>query len=200
MHFNYIKIIITVMSFIMALSVSAQDFKVGVEGGIGLSTMKYHIAQPSINMGVVGDYHFNDDWMLDASLKLCSRNKKMDTSPASELKSDPYYLELPIHIAKKFYPSENINIYVGVGPMIGYGLFGNTKETMIGNVNGETVTKVRTEKYFDSQLRLEHGFSVKAGVDIKKHYRVSLGYNLMNHGGSSSNNSHNLSLNLGYIF
>lgn len=197
------KLFITLFISVLALgSASAQgEFKVGVEAGAGLSMRSDHETCPSYNFGIIGEYHFNKDWMLDGSLKLSSRNSKYQIAPGdNKVECDPHYLELPIHVAKKFNVSDNTTLFVGAGPMIGYGLFGNTKARMSGIINGEKVTEVRTEKYFDTHLNLEHGFSIKAGVDIKKGYRLSVGYNMVNHGGHSSNSSHNLSLNLGYIF
>lgn len=203
------KIFITLFISVLALgSASAQnEFKLGVEAGAGVSLHQGqdNKARPSFSLGLIGEYHLSEDWMLDASLKLCSRHDRNE-SRADYIQYDyiststPYYLELPVLVAKKYKVSDCATFFVGAGPMIGYGLGGNYKYTWTQPIDGKLTTQEGTEKYFDRNNRFEHGFSAKVGLDISNNYRVSVGYNMMNHGSTSSNNSHNLSLNFGYIF
>ncbi len=100
---------------------------------------------------------------------------------------NPYYLEIPVHVGYSHIINQNFKFFYEMGPYLAVGLFGKT--------DGQTV--------FDDLgfRRFDMGLGLRTGVDIYKHYSVSLGFDvglLNTQKGTGANK--NFYLSVGYKF
>lgn len=141
--------------FVAAVSVTAQ-VRTGVEAGVnvshGFDTSK---TRAGFNVGLTGEYGFADNWLVDAALKLSSQpcadsfmagfdNPGSSMTANMELSYTPYYLTLPVRIGYRMSIAGDMKVTVGVGPMIGAGLFGrgHVRSTVAGNAAASVDYKI----------------------------------------------------------
>jgi hypothetical protein len=92
------------------------------------------------------------------------------------LKTTANYLEIPMHVGYKHAINENLSIFGEAGPYIAFGLFGKMDVMEVDILSSTDVIQINT---FDSEFglnRFDIGVGLKAGVEIKKKYTVSIGY------------------------
>lgn len=110
------------------------------------------------------------------SLKGCSQ----DRLELGTIKTNPYYLDIPIHFGYKHNITRNVSVFGEVGPYFGIGLFGKhkLKEVTITDVEGSHVKEDYEENVFaDNGLkRFDFGLGFRIGAELQKRYSVSLGY------------------------
>ncbi|MDR1201440.1 MAG: PorT family protein [Tannerellaceae bacterium] len=158
---------------IAAISANAQAQALPLEGVVGLNSsnmgdigskigfhlgVKTDIALPSVSNGV----YANAGALLSskgASVKIYDITYKVDA----------YYLEIPVHIGYKTALNDDFFLYGEAGPYLAFGLFGKAG--------------VDKEKYntFGSAeegglKRFDLGLGIKVGLEIKKKYTLSIGY------------------------
>lgn len=193
---------------IMAVLPSFAQFRVGVEAGFNLShAIDTNKTKPGFNVGVTGDYSFNNHWYVDAALKLSSQPCGYDeewayyndpeTKYHSIKNSTPYYLTLPVRAGYKFALSSKTQMSVAVGPMIGVGLFTH------GTFQDENLKINLKENSFDtfSTSRFEYGANARVGFEFNKHYQIGAEYNLLHISGTSAyDNLGIFAVNIGYKF
>ena len=80
------KIILLTLSFILTVSINAQDFKFGVTGGMNLNSITNNENKIGYNVGVKGEYFFKEDKGLYLDMGIMVTNKNWET---------PYYYNLP---------------------------------------------------------------------------------------------------------
>lgn len=195
------KFLIIAACVVAALPSFAQ-FRVGVEAGYNLShdfdTSK---TRSGFNVGVTGDYSFNDHWYVDAALKLSSQpcgdsfyfayNNDLTQTSLINYNATPYYLTLPVRAGYKFAISNNSKLSVAVGPMVGLGLFGCSSYHDANIQNHFTNT-------FSDGNRMEYGANARLGLELSKHYQIGLEYSLLNT--QKYDNMGVFSVNFGYKF
>ena len=205
---------------IMALAVSSLSSQSKLKGGIDAG---FNVSFPSnsskakcgFSFGGFGEISFNDRWYIDAGLKLSLRtlewqndNIIINTDYIHIVKASPYSLIIPIHAGYKHPVSDIVNLFVGIGPYIGTGLWGKGHcviETSSESNVDYRAENVYTDKYMKMR-RFEVGIDAVAGIEIFNHYRISLGYqrqfNNFNDGVylTYRNHAQVLSIALGYKF
>ncbi len=100
---------------------------------------------------------------------------------------NPYYLEIPIHAGYSHIINQNFKFFYEMGPYLAVGLFGKT--------DGKTVFGDLGFRRFDM------GLGLRTGIDLYKHYSVSLGFDvglLNTQKGTGANK--NFYLSAGYKF
>lgn len=122
----------------------------------------------------------------------------------------PYYLVLPIRVGYKLGINEKLTVNFAIGPSVGVGLWGKGHvKTYDESSNSELTSSTNLSNIFDtsksgymSSSRFEYGASVKAGVEIKRHYTIGIEYNLKHVAGKYKviSNLDVFSLNIGYKF
>ena len=214
-------LIIAIAIVLSAVLPAAAQFRFGVEAGLNASTADTgDKGRAGFNVGATGEYSFTPDLLIEASLKLSSQPFKFDTLSGDYTQSDdyqiadtriesymtPYYLVLPLRGAYRFNFNQDLKLTGGVGPTFGLGLFGrySTKLTSPSMVAEEHSNSIFGNNAYApmSTSRFECGASVKATLEIFKHYTVGAEYNYYNISGSlrSANHMNLLSVTVGYKF
>ena len=76
---------------------------------------------------------------------------------------NPYYLEIPVHMGYS-HASKNAKFFFEMGPYFAVGLFGKTDGlTVFGDMGFR---------------RFDFGLGLRTGVELKKHYSVSVGFDV----------------------
>lgn len=167
------------------MSVNAQEnLKWGVVAGMNLSKMSttgldskvgYHVGvRAELGLPQVANGLY-----LDASALLSAKGAKMDFGDLGSQKINANYLEIPIHIGYKYAVNDNFSVFGSFGPYFSYGLFGQTKvEELDYDDEYELInTSNKYDTFGDDGLkRFDCGLGLRVGVEIKKIYRVALGY------------------------
>lgn len=101
------KIFSLFIVFTCIVSVNAQDFKIGLTGGINLNSITNNKNKIGYNVGVKGEYFFKDDKGLYVDMGIMLTNKNWETpyyydnkndKSAKKWSANPHYLSIPIHI------------------------------------------------------------------------------------------------------
>ena len=135
------------------------------------------------------------------------------------LKTAANYLEIPIHAGYKHVINENLSVFGEAGPYFALGLFGKMDVEVDTEGSWSSPIDAIQINTFDSDFglnRFDIGVGLKAGVEIKKKYTVSIGYDwgfidaYKNSGFSKMDDDYadltpkmtntNLSISLGYKF
>ncbi len=167
------------------MSVNAQEnLKWGVVAGMNLSKMSatgldsklgYHVGvRAELGLPQVANGLY-----LDASALLSAKGAKMDFGDLGSQKINANYLEIPIHIGYKYAVNDNFSVFGSFGPYFSYGLFGKTKVEEL-DYDDEYELMKTSSKYDtfgnDGLKRFDCGLGLNVGVEIKKTYRVAIGY------------------------
>lgn len=215
------KLILAALITLISFVANAQKFQGGVEVGWNLSH-PFHSDGVShgFKIGVFGQYNFTMKWFVDAALRLSYKPwRKIDSMQEGDISDDmsywknsyygnPYVLELPVHAGFQFGLSRDLKMNVALGPCFGIGLFGkmHEKDLEVDDLNQRFEYKYSYNLYGDDMYsikRFEIGADIRLGLEIKKHYLVSVGYLLqlnINSSASPVGKSQVTSLNIGYKF
>ena len=146
-------------------SSSAMDSKVGFHLGV-----RAEKDLPALSKGLYAS----------ASALLSLKGAKIDGGELMDVKYNPWFLEIPIHIGYKFDVSERFSVFGKFGPYFGIGLFGKAKADLLDwdSERGETVGTTEKIKVFgDGGLkRFDFGLGIHAGVELDRKWQLSIGY------------------------
>ena len=216
------KFIAVALVAFFAVGASAQ-MRYGLEGGLNLSSpMNADGTRCGFNVGGVAEYEFQNGWFVSGALKLSSKPFKAkqgyvagdfdgsDTGAVDVcVEMTPYYLNIPIHAGYRMGLGDNVKLSVSAGPYLGVGLWGKGTGTV--KVSGDVPSdldikagKYKVDNVFkDSDLRrFEIGASVKAGLEFKDRYRLSVGYDIQLNSMMKDDDYYNqvVSVSVGYMF
>ena len=224
-----------VLAASLALGASAQsNLKWKVVGGMNISTMSFFDSKAGFHLGTKAQLDLPqviDGMYVNAGALFSQKGAKLDMGDMGYEKINAYYLEIPIHVGYKYDINDNFSVFGEAGPYFAVGLGGKTKteELVYDNSswNPEHFEKVRKETYeYDTfgnggLKRFDLGLGIHAGVEFKKKFSLSIGYDWgllnvaknQNEGADSdypledgeidvvtSIKNGNLSLTLGYTF
>lgn len=206
-----------------SLQMNAQ-IRFGVKGGYNNSSVKYnpklhvnYMSNAAFQFGAIGEMKIKRSFLLKAGLLLNQKGNFGDNSFASP---DKYqrstirlnYLETDIVFAYKIKLGKNININAGVGPFIGFGLFGTEKGNDYTFGNPQTIDRKivfsNKERSTISQTYykpIDFGLNFNTSVNYKKAFLyLNFGKGLTDRVSSDSPgwNSRNevFTMGLGYYF
>lgn len=177
------KLFTIVAAALMSISaINAQNF--GVEGVAGMnvsnwgglgSKVGFHAgARFELAIPSVAGLYTNAGVML--SLKGC----KQDYGEVGNATTNAYYLDVPIHVGYKFSITNDFAIFGEVGPYVAIGLFGksNSETGEFYDENGDWgySSEKETINTFDFAKRFDVGVGLRVGVEFKKKYSLSIGY------------------------
>ncbi|RGN39293.1 porin family protein [Bacteroides oleiciplenus] len=157
--------------------------KIGFHAGV-----KAELGLPQIAEGVY----------LDFGALLSLKGAKVNYG-SYDIKYNPCYLEVPVHMGYKYAVNENFAVFGNVGPYLAIGLFGKAKS------DGSGVENI-SENVFDEDgggmKRFDLGLGLKFGVEFCKKYQVAFGYDwgLIDNADHIDNKNRNLMLSLSYMF
>lgn len=216
------KVILSLCLLGLTLTASAQEkFRIGVTGGMNVSTPTNQDTKMGYNVGLRGEWNFkgceSNSPFLSFGLLLTDKSwrKKgwhFDYSESSSeiigaypslLKAHPTYLELPLHFGYRWAVGKNVNLFASAGPYVAFGLFG--KDKYQEEWKGQT-HKAPSRNVFDDELRrFDWGIGYRVGVELKKHYQISISQdwglrNMRDNKYADKLQNRNCSLNFGYTF
>jgi Outer membrane protein beta-barrel domain len=215
------KVCIVPILMLFCLQVSAQF---GVKAGFNNSSANYkpkgkinYMSNAAFQFGVTGEMGIKRSFLLKAGLLF---NQKGNFGDNSIMSPDRYqrstfrlnYLETDIVFAYKIKLGKNININAGVGPFIGFGLFGTEKGNDYTFGNPQTIDRKivfsNNERSTISQTYykpIDFGLNFNTSVNYKKAFLyLNFGKGLADRVSSDSPgwNSRNevFTMGLGYYF
>ena len=165
--------------------------------GIGYSA-KF---KPGFHAGLMIQVNFPDSFFLQPELLFSNQGMKEELKMAGQKESENStlnYLQLPIYAGCKFNAGPGLDVILGVGPYLAYGISG-TDDVFDGD---------------DGMLkRFDAGLSAMAGIEFSK-FQITLGYDLglvdaigmdgwketKKAAGFSSIRNQNIKVSLGYFF
>lgn len=189
-------------------SSSVMDSKVGFHLGA-----KAELEAPKLFKGA----------FVSASALLSLKGAKIDGGELLDVKYNPWYLEIPVHLGYKYKINDKFSVFGKFGPYFAFGLFGKMKGTTLDwNVDEDydwseiedidLVDKKEKMNIFgkDAMKRFDFGLGLHAGFEFQKKYQFSIGYDFgltktykdssedIDLGDSMKNR--NLSISLSYLF
>ncbi|MCC8146429.1 MAG: PorT family protein [Bacteroidales bacterium] len=202
---NLFKTIALMVCMFFTVSASAQ-INWGVKGGLNVSSLtgysdllgmeedgsivtfdsKY---KPGFHLGVMGQINLPvPNLFVQPELLYSMQGVKLEWEVADYSDSNTtnlHYLQLPVYLGYKINAGLGLDVVLGVGPFIGYGVGGD-------------------DDFFDSNKRFDFGFAAMAGIEFSR-FQITLGYDLgvINTDDSSSDFSsynRNAKVSVGYFF
>lgn len=111
----------------------------GIKAGANLSALSGDVKGMKTairyQFGVTADIALSTNMYLLTSLNLQQKVLKKDISKESKLNMALTYVQMPLHLTYKLPLTEDINLLMGAGPYIAYGIGGKTKDY---NLNEKT--------------------------------------------------------------
>lgn len=171
--------IIWVCAFLMVccLQTSAFAQRFGVKAGLNLANVNYQPEPeedfkmlPTFNVGGVAEFDFSENMGIGVGLQLAGKGSKAEDS-GFEVKFNPMYLQVPVNVYYR-----NSGFYAGVGPYIGFGLFGNYTLSFMGDEETESIEFGNDVD--DDFAPLDFGLGFEVGYHVIAPLRISLSYDL----------------------
>lgn len=185
------------IALIISINAGAQDnrFTFGIKAGVNLANFSGNGAQDSdarigFNFGVTVDYSLAQNYYLLSGLELTMKgakakyvspitaNEKLNGPPFSaEIKDDPIYLQMPIHLGYKLTVTDAFKILFHAGPYVAYGIGGKVKMDRANNLEVEggfsDFDGYLSEK--DKFKKFDFGIGLGIGMEFNK-IALGIGY------------------------
>lgn len=182
------RIIIICAGLLIALPIVAQEFRPGVLAGLNLNVPSNLESRLGFHVGVKGELALPtvaNGLYAESGLILSSLPWKSEKhiypkiGIVSQTKATPYYLNIPLRAGFKWNCGRIAKFFVNAGPYLNIGLFGNIKDIQRG-MNNEPLPWSNDDpgyfKYVGSNHRVDWGLGFGTGIELARHYQVSLGY------------------------
>lgn len=179
------KFAMTLLGLMLCSTIYAQNLY--LKGGANLSSMygmdfqeEEGLSQkwkPGFHFGLGMDYNFNNKWSLQSGVEVTGRGTTFESILSEEIDGvmetfsmrfglSMYYLNLPLAVRYRIPLNDNTGIFIETGVYFGVGLTGKT--SMEFEYQGETVSEEEPLDWTWMQSRTDIGFSIGAGVEVKK--------------------------------
>lgn len=181
------KILLTVMTLVVCVSLHGQQVRFGVKGGLQMSSLgdyDYPLGEwedaelenkLGLYAGIFSHIYLTKNLGLETGLfyaQLGGREKENDFDERYEIKANPSYLQVPLSVFYQFNLPKQIRVYPSLGVYGGYGLAGKMKAE--GNVYAVDITS--SEDYFDVFAN-RFDFGGTAGIQIgTKRFLIGASY------------------------
>ena len=180
------KILLSLLALGCFSAANAQTFRFGPTVGGNLNISDETKTKIGFAVGAKVEMNFNNPengWFMDASVLFNNRNRQSENYFNNETKLGQYWkystysLLVPVNVGYKFRLSDNLNLLAAVGPYADFGLTGTDKVTTTDSKGHSKEEKVSSNVYGDKLFnRVNFGVDAKVGVEIAKHYQLSLSY------------------------
>ena len=186
MYFKKIIFACILLFIIKSISAQPSNFRIGVRGGLNMSTAFVHDGNSKFKQG----YHIGGtvDYALTQILELQSglffsktgsiingfnADSYIGGKPDHTFTFNTSYLKLPLYIAYRKNISGNMNFNTGLGPYFGYGIGGKTIQTLHSGVFGGSSTEREWDTFGSNEAietlnRFDFGAGANAGVEFHK--------------------------------
>ena len=172
------RIIIALLSIVVATTASAQELRWGATGAINFawarSTVNSSDTYIGFNAGVKAEMDFSDyitdGFYLDGRLLYTLKGGRW-----AGYHENLGYLEIPITLGYRYPVSNDVALMGGLGPYLGWGLVGKS-------VLKEGGTKTKTDIFGEEYKRFDFGLNYQVGVELYSQWQIFLGFehSLMN--------------------
>ena len=206
-------IMLSLLGLFYLLPSYAQTFRMGIAGGMNISSTDCSESKAGFRAGVTGEYSFKDPsngLFLSVGMLLAHQPYKgkeyfyQEVNATKRWDATPFYLSIPLHVGYKMPCGQNVNVFASAGPYLGIGLFGKEKcftEDITGRqIEEETSSNVFSDKH---QERLDYGVGLRLGAEFGGHFQISAGYDWGLKDINSNfdkNRNHNFNVSLAYMF
>lgn len=163
------KIRLTAMAVLAASAMNTQTvmaqekpIQFGIKAGVNLPSLsgdgKDFKSTIRYQFGVTADIALNNKMYVLTGLNFQNKVLKEESYKEEKLKMGLTYIQLPAHLTYKLALNDDVNLFVGAGPYIAYGIGGKTKGQQID------------EKTFDSARlkKLDYGAGATAVLAFGK--------------------------------
>ena len=134
------KLLLALISLGISTTAIAQELTFGIKGGFNASHMigdtKGSGIQPGFHLGVTVDYELQNNLYLLSGLEITTKGGSEKGDSGTRLSAWPMYLQLPLHVGRKFEISDKVKITVHGGPYAAYGITGRYKIKGSSGLNG----------------------------------------------------------------
>ena len=146
-----------------AMNISAQvaEFQFAVRGGLNLSTALVNDAvaikfKPGYHIGGTVEYMFSPKLGIQSGLFFSAKGAEIDGfnsgsyiggSPDYTYTFNELYLDLPFYATFRKSISNKLNLNLGIGPYLGYGIAGKTKEKLNNGVFADGKTEIEWDTF-----------------------------------------------------
>ena len=169
----------------VATALNAQNVRFGITGGVNINKANFQNSKSTIGYQVGGKVEVNlsplsNGLYTDIGLLLSSKSFKNmeyflpDATGDLRMKGDLHYLTLPVQIGYKVKCNDKISTFISAGPYIGSGLWGKGELTLDGQ-KIDSSYKLFSDHLFKT---FDWGMGAKIGLEYKKKYQLSIGYDL----------------------
>ncbi len=164
-----------------ALTASAQEgFRFGVTAGMNVSnvTKLEQDCKLGFNAGVRAEYNFNKNFYMNAGLLWSMQGtylkKDYTKNVSATYKTNPSYLQIPIHVGGRICLGDGVSIFGETGPYFAVGVCGKSKISYSSPVSEGDVAD--TDYFGDyGAKRFDAGWGLRAGVEVSN-IQIHLGY------------------------
>ncbi len=173
------KLTLMAVALFGAVNFASAQIDFGVKAGLNLANVNYSDSDFDSKMlitfqaGVVADINVSDHLAIQPGLLLVGKGFKLEEEFLGETFKttvNPMYLQVPVNVLYK-----GNMFYAGVGPYVGFGLFGKVKYEGGGQNESEDLSFGSSED--DTWAPLDFGANLEAGVMFNQ-IRIGAGYAL----------------------
>lgn len=177
------KIILAVVALMATCTLSAQDLRVGLTGGLNFANLHYSQTNSSdgylgINLGIKAEYDLSsvieEGFYADARLLYTLKGGRW-----ASLHQNLSYIELPLNFGYSYSLTSDVKIFGGLGPYLAYGVGGK-------DVLKKDGIKVKTPVFGDIYKRFDFGLNYNVGVELFDEWQIFIGFE---HGLRNANKS-----------
>lgn len=187
-------VLITLLTVSIALSAQESPFSFGVKAGFNVSNTSLNeddftdikTKEPHIGfvLGVTADYDFTKSFGIRSGLEYTVKGVKLKgftnwIPSGKEYWDERYslgYLQLPLLAVYRYNISDDLNVFINVGPYFAYGVGGKvTVRTRYYDLGDEPDEKKKVDSFGDDALkRFDWGLIGGIGAELN---RISISFN-----------------------
>lgn len=151
----------------------------GVKAGLNLANMNYSGSLDALDTkllatfqaGLIAEIELSEQIAIQPGLLLVGKGSRQEANNDFTAKFNPIYLQAPVNVLYK-----TSIFYAGVGPYVGFGLFGNARIKVPGLIDQNTQIHFGSTAD-DDYSALDYGLNLEAGVKLGQ-IRLGAGYAL----------------------
>ena len=173
---NYSKILMFLLISLLSIKANAQTF--GVKGGLNLSNMLEkddddtysddYKMNPGFHIAGTVDIPISTVLSFESGLLFTTKGFRIEED-SIKVKTNLYYIDIPLTVKASLPLSEGLKIFGAVGPYVGIGLSGKVIATVEYQGDEETdeeAVKWGSDEDSDDLKRLDYGLTFGGGVEI----------------------------------
>ncbi|MBR2006535.1 MAG: outer membrane beta-barrel protein [Alistipes sp.] len=166
------KLLVLIVALMASLTLSAQEMRYGVTGGVNFAWMHNPISSSDayigFNAGVKAEMDLSsvvaDGFYADARALYSLKGGRW-----SGIHQNLGYLELPFNFGYRIDTGSDVGVLVGLGPYFGLGVLGK-------NVVKADGAKVKSDLFGDSYKRFDFGLNYNVGVELWSQWQFFVGF------------------------